>query len=248
MKRGRVSIVLLGLLAVCAPAVAENVLTNADVIKMAQAGLSDTVVINSIESHIPAFDLSPEGLVGLKTGNVSDAVVAVMQARMARVQGAGAPADHGSSGAPEGGGTGLVIADGTEVTVRLIRQISSADARLDDEVKFEAVDALMVDGRVVVEKGAEARGRVLLAQSKRSFGRKGKLDFSIDTVEAVDGQNIRLRYSREMRGEGRAATAGVVTWLAGPFGFFVKGKDVEIAAGTEYTIFIDGERTIKLKQ
>lgn len=244
MKRRAAVIGLLGLLtAVCAPAAAQNVLTNADVIKMAGAGLSDTVVINSIESHIPAFDLSPEGLVELKKGKVSDAVVAAMQARMAKTSDSAAKGVSGSGNVTE-----VVIPDGTEVTVRLTKQISSADARLDDEVKFEAVDAVTVDGQVLIEKGAEAKGRVLLAQSKRSFGRKGKLDFSIDTVEAVDGQKIRLRYSREMRGEGRAGTAGVVTWLTGPFGFFVKGKDVEIPAGTEYTIFIDGERTVKLKQ
>ena len=32
-----------------------------------------------------------------------------------------------------------------------------------------------------------------------------------------------------------------------PLGFLVKGKKVEVDAGTEYTIFIDGDRALNLK-
>ena len=37
-----------------------------------------------------------------------------------------------------------------------------------------------------------------------------------------------------------------MTLLAGPFGILVKGKDVEIPAGTEYTIYLEGERSVRL--
>lgn len=225
--------VLLIVLAV--PGVTQTVLTNADIVKMTKAGLADDVILNALESQPGAFDVSPTGLIELRKQGVSDAVLAALQRK------------SGSSALAVRTAGELVIPDGTEITVRLLRSLSSADARLDDPVKFESVEAVEIDGVTVIAKGAEARGRVLLAESKKSFGRKGKLDFSIDVVEAVDGQNISLRYSREMRGKNKAATAGVVTWLTGPFGFFVKGKDVEIPSGTEYTIYIDGDRTIRLK-
>ena len=35
--------------------------------------------------------------------------------------------------------------------------------------------------------------------------------------------------------------------FAGPLGFLIKGKNMEVDAGTEYTVFVDGDRTIKLK-
>lgn len=225
-------------LAAAAPASAQGVLTNADVVKMAKAGLSDEIMINSIKTQPAAFDLSPEAMIELKKSGVSDAVIAVMQQKASGA----APAAAGA-----GGGREIVLPDATEVTVRLLKTISSADARADDEVKFEVVEDVVVDGVVVIRKDAVARGRVLMAEHKKSFGRKGKLDFSIDTVEAVDGQKIRLRYTREERGKSKYGTAGVVTWVAGPFGFLVKGKDVEIPSGTEYTIFIDEQRTIRLK-
>lgn len=57
----------------------ERALTNADVIKLVRAGLSDTLVIATIrQSPRTAFDVSPEALIALKTAGVSDAVIAVM--------------------------------------------------------------------------------------------------------------------------------------------------------------------------
>ena len=123
-----------------------------------------------------------------------------------------------------------------------------AGQALQDVIAPKASDDIGLVGapEVVIARGASARGTVLRAERRKSFGRQGKLDFSIDCVETVDGQNVRLRYQREMRGKSRHATAGVVTYLTGPFGFFVKGRDTEIRAGTEYSIFIDGERTVRL--
>jgi hypothetical protein len=65
-----------------APKPAPEGLTNEDVVKMVKAGLSDDVVIGAIESAPKKIlDLSPTGLVGLKTNGVSDRVILVMQGR-----------------------------------------------------------------------------------------------------------------------------------------------------------------------
>jgi hypothetical protein len=55
-------------------------LKNADVIKMAAAKLADDIIIKAIEdAPKKAFDLSPTGLVALKTGGVSNEVIRVMK-------------------------------------------------------------------------------------------------------------------------------------------------------------------------
>lgn len=59
-------------------------------------------------------------------------------------------------------------------------------------------------------------------------------------VELATGRTAGLE------GDDSYSKAGVVTLLADPLGFLVKGKNVEIDAGAEYTIFVDGDRTIKL--
>ena len=57
------------LLALAAP------MTNDDVIKMVKGGLGDATVVQAIEGAEPGFDTSPDGLVKLKQGGVSDAVI-----------------------------------------------------------------------------------------------------------------------------------------------------------------------------
>ncbi len=60
------------------PAVAPG-LTNEDVMKMVQAGLGEAVVMATVRTaKSTAFDLSPDALIALKKGGVSDAIVAVM--------------------------------------------------------------------------------------------------------------------------------------------------------------------------
>ena len=61
-----------------APA-APDEMTNAEVVKMVKARLGDAVVIAALRGPKKThFDLSPDGLIALKTAGVSDAVIAAM--------------------------------------------------------------------------------------------------------------------------------------------------------------------------
>lgn len=64
-------------------------MTNDDVIKLLKAGLSEETVLQAIQGAEPRFDTSPDGLVRLKQGGVSDKVI---QQVMAKQSGAPAPA------------------------------------------------------------------------------------------------------------------------------------------------------------
>ena len=50
-------------------------MTNDDVIKMVKGGLGEATVLQAIEGAEPGFDTSPDGLVKLKQGGVSEAVI-----------------------------------------------------------------------------------------------------------------------------------------------------------------------------
>ena len=70
-------------------------MTNEDVIKMVKGGLGEATVIQSIDAAEPGFDTSPDGLVRLKQGGVSDNVIQRIIARKS-----GAPAASGQAKAP----------------------------------------------------------------------------------------------------------------------------------------------------
>ena len=204
---------------------------------MVKAGLGPQIILATIENQGGAFNVSPDALVALKNAGVSDEIIAAL---IQSVSSSPAKAEG-----PRG--NQVTLGDGTQVTLRLLKAVSSATARVEERVDFEVAKDVMADGVVVIEKGAPAWGKVIQAKPKKSFGRSGKLDFTIDYVKSIDGQNLNLRSTREIKGDDSYGKAGVVTLLAGPLGFLVKGKNVEIGAGAEYTIFVDGDRTIQLQ-
>ncbi len=58
---------------------AARAVTNFELAQMTQAGLSDDVIISTIRSNGARLDLSPQGLIALRNGGVSDRVVVAAQ-------------------------------------------------------------------------------------------------------------------------------------------------------------------------
>jgi hypothetical protein len=56
-------------------------MNNDSVIKMAKAGLTDDVILATINSNTGAYDTSPDGLIALKQAGVSDKVIAAIVAK-----------------------------------------------------------------------------------------------------------------------------------------------------------------------
>ena len=194
---------------------------------------SDVIALKVKQAHA-RFNLSTADILALKKAGASDDLFRAMMDPAGTTESAGA-VDRQE----------ITIPDGTEVKLLLKNPLSSATAQLEQRLEFTASEAVVVHGVTVVEKGAPAVGHVTEAQPKKGFGRKGKLNFSIDTVQSISGENIRLRSSKAVTGSDSYGKAGVVTLLTGPLGALVKGQDVEVPAGTEFTIYIDGDRKVR---
>lgn len=54
-------------------------MTDYDLINMALSGISDEVIISTVQTRGGRFDLSPDGIINLKTNGVSDRVVLAIQ-------------------------------------------------------------------------------------------------------------------------------------------------------------------------
>ena len=63
---------------------AQEVVTNADIVKLANAKLSDPVIIAKIRASECKFDISTDALISLKQVGVSDTVIQAMTESMAR--------------------------------------------------------------------------------------------------------------------------------------------------------------------
>lgn len=146
---------------------------------------------------------------------------------------------------PQADGAAINVPDGTQLVLRLSHSLSSDSAKRGEPVLFEVAEALEVNGSTVIAQGAEGQGKVMEVRSRKGFGRRGLVTFSVESVQAVDGKPIPLRTSETYKGDERYTRAGVITLLFGPFGGLVKGKDVVIPAGTEYTIYTDRDWTVE---
>src|SRR5215469_4474614 len=90
-------IVLAGLCLLLAPVMfAQQALTNETVIKMVKSGLSDDIIITTINSSAGNYDVSANGLIALKSGGVSDKVISAM---MAKGSSGGTPGSQGGAAA-----------------------------------------------------------------------------------------------------------------------------------------------------
>lgn len=144
--------------------------------------------------------------------------------------------------------TPVTLNDGTPVRMRLMRTVTSADSNVGDTVDFEVLEDIVVDGRLIVARGAVALATVTEAQSKRRMGRAGRLNINIDYVRLANNDKAALRAIKDVKGDGKTGTmtgamvaTSLVFFPAAPLFLFMKGKDVHIPKGTEITAYINGD-------
>src|ERR1700722_4695498 len=155
--------------------------------------------------------------------------------------------------APTGAPQPHTLLDGTPVKLRLSQTISSANAKVGQEIPFEVVEEIKVDDAVVLPKGAVAIGTVTECNPKKSMGRAGKLNLKISYARLADAEKVALRATQDNKGGGHVgamtgamvATA-VVFFPAAPLFLFIKGKDITIPQGTEITAFIEGDMHLNM--
>lgn len=140
------------------------------------------------------------------------------------------------------------LLDGTPVKLRLSQSISSADARVGQEIPFEVVEDVKVDDIVVLPKGATAIANVTEAEHKKSMGRAGKLNVAISYARLADNEKAAMRAVKEAKGGGHVGAmtgaivaTSIVFFPAAPLFLFIHGKDITIPQGTEVTAFVDGD-------
>ncbi len=145
------------------------------------------------------------------------------------------------------------LLDGTPVKLRLGQTISSAEAKVGQEIPFDVLEEVKVDDVVVISKGATAIGTVTEAERKKSMGRAGKLNMSISYVRLADQEKAALRAVKDSKGGGHVGAmtgamvaTSIVFFPAAPLFLFVHGKDITIPQGTEITAFVEGDMHLNL--
>jgi hypothetical protein len=145
------------------------------------------------------------------------------------------------------------LLDGTMVKLRLAETISSETAKTGQQVPFEVVEEVDVQGVPVLLKGAAALATVTDAEPKRRMGRGGKLDVNVDSARLVDGEKVQLRAVKDTKGGGHVGAmtgamvaTSIVFFPAAPLFLFMHGKEITIPKGTEITAFVQGDMKLDM--
>ncbi len=140
----------------------------------------------------------------------------------------------------------VVIPDGTEISAVTTETISSKTAHEDDPISFKVDEDVLINGHVVIAKGAVIKGVVTNAKKSGFFGRGGNLNIRVENTTTVDGQKLKVRAAKGKEGSDKTGTTVALVVLFGPLGFLKKGKNAEIKEGTKVKVFTDEEKTVNV--
>lgn len=87
----------------------------------------------------------------------------------------------------------IVVRDGTPLRLSLAGPLSSKTAKAGDPVSFRVADPVLVDGMVVIPRGAAVVGKVTQSRKAGAMGRPGELAVSVDRLFLSDSTSVPLR-------------------------------------------------------
>ena len=138
--------------------------------------------------------------------------------------------------APEGVEEGhAYIPAGTELSLRLEREVSSKDVSEGDFVPVVVLGDLRLNGVVVIRSKADVRAVVAKNRPAGVYGRSGLLVIEMKSVQTENGITVPLRGTEEKKvaHHDNALTQGVVG------GLFIKGAQAVYKKGSFFTAVVD---------
>ena len=194
----------------------EGALTNQSVIELTAAKVPDTVIVGQIRASKTRFDLSNPGIIQLTQAGVTPAVIEAMR----HPSGAPAATPRATQQVPVAGGGSFEIAPTEEV---------SGEPAPGTALHFRTATDVVVDGAVVIAKGAAVTGQVLAPGKKIPLVRRvGKARFELIDVVAVDGSKVKVKASPGRNGNKNENNFG--------------------PPGTRYLAYFDGDQTVAVKK
>jgi hypothetical protein len=129
--------------------------------------------------------------------------------------------------------TCCTVLAGTLIEVALAEPLSSRTQKRGDKFRLQLTTPVIVDGVTVLPQGIEGVGEIIDAAPSRAGGAPGKLLLA-GRYLSWNGTQIPLR-GLKLGGSGKnhSNASMAVALVAGPFGMFVHGGNIELPIGTQ---------------
>lgn len=141
-------------------------------------------------------------------------------------------------------GAGCVAVAGTPVDIEMLDPIGSATSTRGMSFRIALAAPLVVDGIELLPAGAAGQGEVVHADRSRGGGKPGELLLAARYLEH-DAGRIPLRGMKMGgHGEDRIQAALATSFAIGPFAHFIRGREIEIPAGTRAHARLSADATL----
>ncbi len=141
--------------------------------------------------------------------------------------------------------TGTIIKEGTPIILVTEEEMVSGKVAKGSTVHLRVdKDVLGPDGQILIPYESTAYAKVLESRAHGMFGRPGKLDFQIESVNAADGTSVPLRAVRDATGNDQGALVIVGAVLLSVLFVFFVGHNVEIPKGTSFSAYVNHDTLI----
>lgn len=126
----------------------------------------------------------------------------------------------------------LVLNTGTPITLAVAQEVNSSTHKEGDTFKLTVLSDVSIGQTVVIPRGTPATGEITWRTGKGAFGKSGKIEFSLRSLE-LGGKLVPITGDFRQEGEGNTVATGVGVIAIGVFAGFITGKRARLPVGRE---------------
>lgn len=150
----------------------------------------------------------------------------------------------------------VTLRAGTPVVVETVQTLNAKNLSEGQTVSVRVKYNVVVSKQTVVAAGALGNATVSEVQRPGMFGKAGKIELQIQSIQAVDGQQVLVSgMAMISEGQNRKALAWslaiglfFLTIVGGAIGFFIKGKNAELRAGTSSNVSVASDAQVDMDE
>lgn len=126
----------------------------------------------------------------------------------------------------------------TNINLELIDPISSKRSKEGNTFRLKTIENLLINDVVVIPANQEVLGTITKARKNGMLGRKGRLEFKIDSIKTINGVNVPL--TAEVKGKGHSDNGAVAVAAAVSLvgGLFMKGTNIYYEPGQKFVAVV----------
>jgi hypothetical protein len=126
----------------------------------------------------------------------------------------------------------LTLNAGLPITLAVAEEVNSSTHEAGQSFKLTVMNDVKVGNTVVIPRGTPATGEITWRTGKGAFGKSGKMEFSLRSID-LNGRAIPVTGDYRQEGEGNTVATGVGVIAIGVFAGFITGKRARLPMGRE---------------